>query len=177
MILAAVCVIVLLVGYVLYFARLLSIVFCGNGQKHVHPLCPGECSNRILIDEMEDCDYVLFWRSQQPALEFLAVAGPDGAGSVRLKEFYREFAHKYPELCDGSTFEDWLQAMRKAEVVATERNTITITGKGKFILENLEREGLESPSLQVGTTRTQSRRGTQNESYGRTTRSSFCAGS
>jgi hypothetical protein len=133
----ALTVLVLLAGYMFYVARLLWIAFGQAREKPIEPLRAGLSLPHILADDREDCDYDMLWYTQVPALEFLRSAGSTGVSIARMTEFYREFARAYPELCDGSNFSDWLEALQSAEVAVHEGDMIAITEKGRFILDRL----------------------------------------
>jgi hypothetical protein len=59
---------------------------------------------------------------------------------ARMTKLYRDFARTYPELCDGSTFRDWLDALQNAAVAVHchAGAMIAITEKGLFVLKSLE---------------------------------------
>ena len=146
--LMAACLVLIVAGYALYLVRLVSIAFVGGRKKETETQCSGKCIRCVLIDDMEDCDYTLFWQAQKPALELLASAEPTGALPSRLEKLYHGLARSYPELFEGSDFGDWVQALQKAEVVSKHTNLITITDKGKFILQTLQRDRVPTPLFQ-----------------------------
>lgn len=132
---------VLVVSYIVVFyaASVLRMACTRLGKNK--PLARVHVSlNPVLTDDCGDCDYYLLWETQQPALEFLRSAGSRGATAARMTEFYRNFVRLYPELCDGSSFADWLAALEEADVIACEGATVTITEKGRFILALLSGE-------------------------------------
>ena len=59
-----------------------------------------------------------------------------------MTQSYREFARVFPELADGSSFSDWLDALQNAGVAVhcRARVVITITEKGLWMLRQLEQE-------------------------------------
>jgi hypothetical protein len=130
-------VLVLVAGYLVYVTRLFKIAF---GQVRRSELSrTGLNLAYALTDDREDCDYDLLWDTQLPALESLGSAGNSGVPLKQMTEIYCEFARRYPELCEGSTFPDWIDALQNAEVAVHEGAIITITEKGRFILQGLER--------------------------------------
>ena len=132
-----VAVLVLLGGYVLYVTRLFRIAF---GQaRQSKPSRAGLNLTYVLTEDREDCDYELLWDTQLPALELLSSAGSSGVPIVRMTKRYRECAIAYPELFDGSTVSDWLDALQNVEVAVCGETMIAITEKGRFILQDIER--------------------------------------
>jgi hypothetical protein len=132
----AVCAIVLLAGYAAYVAWLISIAICGIRKKRSEVLCIKVQS--FLTEDMRDCDYDLFWETQMPALEFLRSAGPGGVLTEQMGYFHHGFAQNYPELCEGSDFSDWIEALQLSGAAVQEDGMITITERGRFILNSVE---------------------------------------
>lgn len=130
--------IVLAAGYMFYIVRLFRIGFSQVRKTQSESGRTGLNLVHIFTDHGDDCDYDLLWRTQVPALEILWKAGSRGVSTARMKEFYREFCRAYPELYEGSELSDWLDALQSAGVAVCEDNTITITEKGRFILERLD---------------------------------------
>ncbi len=129
--------IVLVAGYLVYVTRLFRIAF---GQVRESKLSrTGLNLTYALTDDREDCDYDLLWDTQLPALEFLGSAGSSGVPLKQMTGIYCEFAHRYPELCEGSSFSSWIDALLDAEVAVYEGTRIVITEKGRFILQDTER--------------------------------------
>ena len=133
-------VLVLLAGYVCYVAQLLRVAFGQARREPGKPSRAGLSLRYVLIEDRDDCDYELLWRTQGPMLDFLRSAGSDGVSVEQMTQFYWGFARAYPELADGSTFSDWLDALQNAGVAVhcRARAVITITEKGLSILEHLE---------------------------------------
>jgi hypothetical protein len=131
-------VLVLISGYALYVAVLSRIAFGRLLEKPCSGARDGVSLRYILTDKRDDCDYDLLWHTQLPALEFLRSSGKSGVPIARMTEFFREFARASPELCDGSTFSGWLDALQSAEVAVERGQNIAITEKGLLILAGLE---------------------------------------
>jgi len=129
-------VLVLIAGYLLYLTRLFRIAF---GRARQSKSSSAMSLTYALTDDREDCDYDLLWDTQLPALEFLSEAGNSGVPLKQMTEIYSEFARRYPELCEGSTFSGWIDALLDAEVAVHEGARIVITEKGRFILQDAER--------------------------------------
>lgn len=132
-------VLVLLTGYMFYVARRFWIGFGQAWQKTGRPSRAGLSLTYVLTDR-GDRDYDLLWETQMPVLEVLRSAGSGGASIARMAKLYREFAWTYPELCDGSNFSDWLDALQNAEVAVHCRYgaMIAITEKGLLVLHDLQ---------------------------------------
>jgi len=132
-------VLVLLAGYMCYVARRFWIGFGQAWHKPGRPSRAGLSLTYVLADR-GDCDYDLLWATQTPALEILRSAGSGGASIARMAKLYREFARTYPELCDGSNFSDWIEALQNAEVAVHCRYgaMIALTEKGLLVLHDLQ---------------------------------------
>jgi hypothetical protein len=129
---------VLVLGCALYITFLSWVVFGRLLKKPVKASRPGVSLSYIFSDNRDDGDYDLLWHTQQPALEFLRSGGKGGVPIERMTALFREFARASPELCDGSSVSDWLDALQSAEVAVERGQNIAITEKGLFILADLE---------------------------------------
>jgi len=132
----------LLAGYMLYIARRFWILLgrvWSTSRKPPYSVAGLMCA--IPVDaEAPDC--ALLWETQRPALEMLRASGSTGVSKARMRKLYREFARVYPELYDGSTFMDWMDALQNAAVAVHCRaaDRIAITETGRSILADLERK-------------------------------------
>jgi hypothetical protein len=136
-------VLLLLAGYILYMARRFWISFDQAWRKLRKPRA-GLNLARLLAGDGSDGDRELLWRSQLPALEVLQEAGSGGVSLARMTKVYHKFARAYPELFDGSSCSDWLDALQEAGVAVHCRqgDLIAIAEKGRLILDNLERKSV-----------------------------------
>jgi hypothetical protein len=118
--------------------RLFGLVF---GQIRQKPGgAPGTGLKNFLADEVGDGDCDLLWQTQLPALEFLKLAGARGVLARHLMNRYHELSQAYPELCDGSSFWDWLGVLEQEQAVVRKGKRIAITPRGLFVLDRLERK-------------------------------------
>jgi hypothetical protein len=131
----------LLAGYTLYITRLLWIPLVQTWRRFRKPLRPGVRLTYAVPNDSEDCDGELLWETQLPALVYLRSVGSRGVSKARMAKLYCEFARVYPELCDGSTYLDWIDALENAAVAVycCSGVRIAITEKGRSILAGLER--------------------------------------
>jgi hypothetical protein len=131
----------LLAGYTLYIARLLGFSFVRLLKRFRKPQPVGASLMHIFTNDSEDCDFDLLWQTQLPALKLLNSAGSCGVSLARVTKLYREIARVYPELYDGSTCQEWLDALQNATVVVHCRaeGIVAITEKGRSFLTGLER--------------------------------------
>ena len=104
---------------------------CSNfvGLSHARDVLP---CNR------DDCDFGLLWESQKEVLEALYEAGDLGLSLTDLTDRYKHLAFRYPELCDGIPFSEWLLWMRETKLVSCNDDRATITEKGQFLLYDLD---------------------------------------
>jgi hypothetical protein len=75
-------------------------------------------------------EYAFLWETQAPALRFVAAAGAKGVTRPQLFAFYRRAACQYPELYEGSSFQQWLEFLEGAELVFARDGRIGITPQG-----------------------------------------------
>jgi hypothetical protein len=85
-----------------------------------------------------DCEFATIWQTQIPALKMLQSSGRYGVSEASLAPVFRRLGRKYPELCDGAEFEDWVSALEHAGVITRKGTTVKITDKGIFVIELLE---------------------------------------
>ncbi len=132
----------LLAGCLILVATLLRIAFGQLWKRSSKPPRAGRSLRCVLTGDRDDRDYDLLWRTQLPALEALRSAGSGGVAIARMVQFYRDLARVYPELFDGSSFSDWLDALQSAEVVVYCKTgaTLILAENGRLILDSLERK-------------------------------------
>jgi hypothetical protein len=75
-------------------------------------------------------DYAVLWETQVPALRRIAAAGPKGVARNQLFALHHRSATCFPELYDGSGFQQWLDFLQEAELVTIRENRISITPQG-----------------------------------------------
>ena len=94
----------------------------------------GSCPFRVLsVCDAFEPDYAVLWETQVPALRFIAAAGTKGVGRNQLYAFYRHAAACFPELYEGTGYQQWLDFLQEAELiklVALRENRIAITPQG-----------------------------------------------
>ena len=71
-------------------------------------------------------DYAVLWETQVPALRHIANAGAKGLARHQLFVFYRRAATSFPELYDGSGFQQWLDFLQSAELIALRDDRISL---------------------------------------------------
>jgi hypothetical protein len=140
-------VVLLVAAYLFYVCGLLRIVFGANTTAlSEKPVQPSAGVVSMLSVDVADDDFALLWRTQVPALRLLNSAGHKGIATASIMPIYREFARRYPELCDGDRFSDWLVSLQKAEIVVRRNDIIEITDKGAFVLDCVERKSAHPES-------------------------------
>jgi hypothetical protein len=126
----------LLFAVVLYLVALFRIAFhpkksvCSPEMKCTLPA--------ILSITSLDCEFATIWQTQVPTLKLLRLSGDRGLSLASLVPLFRGLARKYPELCDGAEFEDWMSALEHAEVIVRNGSMIRIADKGLFVIELFE---------------------------------------
>lgn len=75
-------------------------------------------------------EYAVLWETQAPALRFVAAAGAKGVTRPQLFAFYKRAACQYPELYEGSSFQQWLQFLESSELVSLRESRVSATPQG-----------------------------------------------
>ena len=133
----------LLVGFGLYVLVLLRIALGHCGEKAAVQLDDETSPLPALLAISEfDCEFATIWQTQVPALRMLRSGGERGVSMTSLGTTFRRLSHAYPELCDGSRFEDWIGALERAQVVVHKGEAIQITEKGRFVIDLLESDAI-----------------------------------
>ncbi len=72
----------------------------------------------LSISDAFDPECAVIWDTQVPALRLIAQAGHEGLPIEELYTSYTQASRRYPELYDGSTFESWLEFLRRSGLVS-----------------------------------------------------------
>lgn len=81
-----------------------------------------------------EAEYAILWETQISALSLIAAA-PRGVPRQQLFAVYRRVSCQYPELYEGSCFQQWLQFLESEELVVVRDNRIQITPQGREFLK------------------------------------------
>lgn len=82
-------------------------------------------------------DYALLWETQVPALKLVASAGENGLSIYRLSAWYLNSSRRYPELYEGSSFQQWLEFLMGEHLLARTGSAIALTVEGAHFLRYL----------------------------------------
>lgn len=128
--------ILVLAAIALYLGFLFRIAFARLWQPPANAQTSVMGIHSLFPPSVSDPDYAALWESQMPVLALLRSGGRKGVTLSQAKKLFEEMRHRYPELYDGSTFGDWLDWLQRAEVAHRQQDTIAITEKGLFLLED-----------------------------------------
>lgn len=93
------------------------------------------CPFRVLsVCDAFEWEYAVLWETQAPALRFIAAAGKKGVTKTQLFVFYKRAAAKFPELYEGTSFQQWLGFLAEAELIQIIETRINITPQGLAFL-------------------------------------------
>jgi hypothetical protein len=81
-----------------------------------------------------DTDLAIVWDTQVPALELIAAGKDSGIRRRSLRATYKRLAQNYPELYEGSTFEQWLQHLEQAELIVCRGSRVMLAPEGRVFL-------------------------------------------
>ena len=82
----------------------------------------------ILATADLDCETALLWQTQAFGLQKLRESD-QGLSLESMRLLYSHFSRHYPELCEGSDFDEWLDTLQDAEVITPEEGRIRVTEK------------------------------------------------
>jgi len=132
----------LVLAFAVYLVILFHIAFVKNARTPPAAEEPdsGFELRSVLTMSDPDCELALLWQTQAPVLEKLRDGGCEGLPVQSLCTLYCCFSRSYPELCEGSDFEDWVRTLERAEVIARDGQKIRITEKGLFMLDFVKQQ-------------------------------------
>ncbi len=131
---------VVVVAAVIAFFVIVSLLLLADlaERRHMQQLrlgVPSQAFSPLSITQAFDPDRSILWDTQLPALRQLASAALRGCSLPQLYSCYLIAARKYPELYDGSSFEQWLAFLASAELVRVETDRAYITGDGRQFVQ------------------------------------------
>lgn len=110
--------------------------------KRISVLIPGAPFRVLSICDAFEAEYAILWETQVPALRLIASEGAKGVSIEKLQKFYDRSCHLYPELYDGSSFQQWLEFLNQAELVTMTEHRVAITKEGLDFLKYRVRVGV-----------------------------------
>lgn len=96
---------------------------------------PGAPFRALSVCDAFEAEYAALWETQVPALTLIASEGGSGVSIQGLYRFYRRSARKYPELYDGSSFQQWVMFLESAELIVVGEKRVVITKEGLDFLK------------------------------------------
>ena len=83
-----------------------------------------------------DPSYAIVWQTQLAALEQMSTAGSMGLAVRSLRPSFSQLARRYPELYEGTTFDEWVGFLEQEGLARRTSNTIWLTAEGHAMLEH-----------------------------------------
>ena len=77
-----------------------------------------------------DADCAILWDTHAPVLDRINSAGRLGLPTRQLKRVYLEYARHYPELYEGFNFQQWVDFLEQAQLIASKEKRFILTPKG-----------------------------------------------
>jgi hypothetical protein len=96
---------------------------------------PGAPFRVLSVCDAFEAEYAALWETQVPALTLIASEDPSGVSIQALHRFYRRSARRYPELYDGSSFQQWVMFLETTELIVVGDKRVTITKEGLEFLK------------------------------------------
>lgn len=79
-------------------------------------------------------EYAVLWETQAPALRLIAAAAKRGVPRQALLTQYRRTSRMFPELYEGTSFQQWLEFLQRSELVTVGEGRVYITPQGTEFL-------------------------------------------
>ncbi len=79
-------------------------------------------------------EYAVVWETQAPALRLIALANKKGIPKQALLTQYRRTSRMFPELYEGTSFQQWLDFLQRSELVSVRAGRVFITQQGTEFL-------------------------------------------
>jgi hypothetical protein len=118
----------------IFFSRALARMPDSRASERIWQEASGKAFSVLSIALAFDPDHALVWETQVPMLQLVAESGRRGISVTHLREAYFESACHYPEIYDGFTFEQWLEFLEDAQLVASTGKHVLLTSKGRDFL-------------------------------------------
>ncbi len=103
--------------------------------RHFSLRLPGRPFSALSVVHAFEEHSAVLWDTQIPALQVICSAGPKGVHFGRVRRVYAMSARRYPELYDGTSFEQWLRFLAEAELITFQEDRIAITAQGRQFLK------------------------------------------
>jgi hypothetical protein len=97
----------------------------------------GRPFSSICVAHAFEPSHAMLWDSQVPALEVIGSGGAKGVPIQRLFAAFCETAQLYPELYDGTNFEQWLEFLQNSRLIARNDYRVALTAEGQEFLHYL----------------------------------------
>jgi hypothetical protein len=118
----------------IFFARVMARMPDSRVSERIWQEASGKAFSVLSITLAFDPDHALVWETQVPMLQLVSESGRHGISVTHLREAYFESACHYPEIYDGFTFEQWLEFLEDAQLVASTGKHVLLTSKGRDFL-------------------------------------------
>jgi hypothetical protein len=99
-------------------------------MKKISLLIPAAPFQVISVCDAFEPEFAMLWETQIPALRIIAAEGRKGLPVQRLASFYHRSSATYPELYEGSSFQQWLSFLETAELITVTEHRVAITKEG-----------------------------------------------
>ncbi len=90
----------------------------------------------LALTDPLDPSHVIVWQTQLAVLEEMSAAGPMGLAVKRLRPLFSQLARRYPELYEGTTFDEWIGFLEQERLARRSANTMWLTAEGHAMLEH-----------------------------------------
>ncbi len=90
----------------------------------------------LSLTDSLDPSYVIVWQTQLAVLGQMSAAGSMGLAVKSLRPLFSQLARRYPELYEGTTFDEWVGFLEQERLARRAGNTMWLTAEGHAMLEH-----------------------------------------
>jgi hypothetical protein len=88
----------------------------------------------LSISQAFDPIFAVLWEAPIAALSLVEAGGPSGIPVSRLRPTVSRAALRFPEIYDGSSFEQWVRFLENTQLIAWKGQRVTLTQEGRYFL-------------------------------------------
>lgn len=128
-----------LAAVVIFLGTLMLMAFANAVEERqlatIRSEVPGAPFRVLSVCDAFEAEYAALWETQVPALTLIASEGINGVPLQKLHSFYRRSTRTYPELYEGSSFQQWITFLQAAELIVVGDKRVSITKEGLDFLK------------------------------------------
>ncbi|HYH01213.1 MAG TPA: hypothetical protein VD837_18955 [Terriglobales bacterium] len=128
-----------LIAVVVFIGTFLLMAFANAAEERqlqrIRAEIPGAPFRVLSVCDAFEAEYAPLWETQVPALTLVASESSNGVALQKLWAFYRRSSRQFPEIYEGTSFQQWLAFLQTAELIAVGNKRVVITKEGLDFLK------------------------------------------